>query len=227
MLKVKFLTAGLFLAAVTITTGPARAVTILPGGATALSGADDITGSLPGFQLVFVQDSVSPGTFSAITRAAVYDRGGGLLDFYYQVSNDDTPQNSLGRLTMAAFDSFAVQVLYRTDAIDQFLAGQIGPAQADRGMTGDVIGLNFPACVAAGCTNPPLSKIQPGQSSYTIVLRTNAIGYLPGFIGVIDGTAGSADGFQPTGLAGEEIPEPASALMAVCGLLVIAALKRR
>lgn len=202
----------------------ANAATIAPGSAISFSTATDITGANPGTLLDFVQGLVSPGTFTATTRAAVYDRGNGELDFYYQVSNHDDSPNALGRLTMASFATVPVEVLFRTDAFGSFVTGQIAPSTADRGLSGAAIGVDFPACVTQGCSNPPAGKISPGQSSYTVVLRTNAVGYLAGTIGVIDGSAGTASGFQPVPLSGEEpVPEPVTLILTGLGLIWIGA----
>jgi hypothetical protein len=119
---------------------------------------------------------VSNTSYNGTARAAVYDTGTG-LDFYYQFTNNDTSKNGVERFTGYDFSSLgtsAVNVFQTSAAFGDFLVGTEKSDYADRTAMG-VIGISF---VPNG-----MSKINPGTTSFTQIVRTNARNYIEGIHG--------------------------------------------
>lgn len=150
-------------------------------------------------------------------RTAVVDgpEAGVNLDFYYQVTNDSGSTDALGRVSAADFSNlFSTELVQTAAAFSIFTAGTQAAATGDRGLLGTV-GFNF----AGGPGNA--GKIDPGETSYTLIVRTAATAYEPGVMGVINGTATFANTFQPA------IPEPGTMVLLASGLLAIGGVARR
>jgi hypothetical protein len=67
------------------------------------------------------------------------------------------------------------------------------------------------------------SKINPGTTSFTQIIRTNARSYTVGNFGLLDGIGDNAAGFAPA----SAVPEPESYAMLLAGLGMIGTIIRR
>lgn len=158
---------------------------------------------------------VSTPAWTGTARTAVYDTGTG-MDFYYQFTNN--PTSTTGVTRFAAFDftglgANAVDVYQTNDVFGIFTTGSEQSNTADRTNAG-VVGFNF---VPNG-----ESKIEPGTTSWTQIIRTEATWYSPGNFGILNGAAANATGF---GVAA--IPEPESFAMLLAGLGLMGTIARR
>jgi len=180
------------------------------------------------------------GTSSGTLISAVYRESGGTLDFYYQVIENTTAPNCGGggqpacdpisRETDTNFSTWLTNLGFRTDggntsastgmgASDPFTNGTGGvqPQTADRNASpGDVIGFTFNAA-------PSPTPIQPGQTSYVLIISTNATLFTNGNASVIDGGVTTVASFEPF----SGTPEPASFALLGFGLVVLGGLSRR
>lgn len=158
--------------------------------------------------------NISNLSYNGIARTAVYDTGTG-MDFYYQFSNDITSMNGVERFTAFDFTSLgnsAVDVFQTSQAFGIFTAGTEPSDYADR-TTANVIGFSFEP--------NGTSKIDPGTSSYTQIIRTNARYYVAGNFGLLDGIGDNAVGFAPA------VPEPETYALMLSGLGLIGFIGRR
>lgn len=159
--------------------------------------------------------NISNASYNGIARTAVYDTGTG-LDFYYQFSNNASSLNGIERFTGFNFSSLGTSAVsvYQTDAaFDLFVTGTERADYADRTALG-VIGLNF---VPNGA-----SKINPGSTSFTQIIRTNARHYQAGNFGLLDGIGDNAAGF-----ATAAVPEPETYSLLLAGLGLMGTIARR
>jgi len=168
----------------------------------------DVTPSFFGGTLLdSVITHISNASYNGTARAAVYDTGTG-LDFYYQFSNDISSVNGLERFSGYNFTSVGsanVLDVYQTPAaFGIFLEGSEQSDYADRTNFG-VVGFSF---VPNGA-----SKVNPGTTSYTQILRTSARYYTAGNFGLLDGIGDNAAGF-----ATAAVPEPATGTLLLVGL---------
>lgn len=175
-------------------------------------------GSFGGMLLDSVITPISNTSYNGTARAAVYDTGTG-LDFYYQFTNNANSQNGLERFSMYDFSSLGastVDVFQTGAAFGIFTAGTETSDGADRTNFG-VIGFSF-----IPNTN---SKINPGTTSFTQIIRTNARQYTPGNFGLLDGIADNAAGFAPSTVSA--VPEPETYAMLLAGLGLVGSIIRR
>lgn len=208
-----------------------------------------LTGTVIDFKSVSFVDNAQPTPFaSGILNSFVVDRGGGLLDFYYQLVNTSPGPDPFGdadfyRLkTTAGFDQLQNPSLLAGISVAQTnslaglapgaFAAQIGglttgaglqiaqTADRDVGTFGSV-GFDFP-------TQPPLpftgnpQDVNFGESSAFLVVRTNSTAY-----GMIQSAvSGSATAIVGTFAA---IPEPSSVLfgLAMFGVTLSSRIKAR
>jgi hypothetical protein len=177
---------------------------------------DMVAGSFGGVLLDSAITNISNASYNGIARSAVYDTGTG-LDFYYQFTNDASSAHGVERFTGSDFSAlgFGIVNVYQTDAaFDIFVAGTETSDYADRTNFG-VIGFSF---VPNG-----LSKINPGLTSYTQIIRTDGREYAMGNFGLINGTGDNATGF---GVAAP-VPEPETYAMLLAGLGMVGTIIRR
>lgn len=157
------------------------------------------------------------GDLIANLRAAVVQNAGGTLDFYYQIGNSGMSGTNLSSSTDQAFAipamSFATDVFYRTDpgGLPVFQDGSAAavPLSVDRSADGVIVGFNF---TGPGTLNA--SKINPGEVSRILVIRTNATNYVPGLTTIANGFITGGPSFAPFApFAPSVTPEPTSLLL--------------
>lgn len=180
---------------------------------TLTSNVDVVGSSFGGTLLDFSISTINNSSYSGLARTAVYDTGSG-LDFYYQFTNNATSVNGIERFT--AFDFGIIkkplEVFQTASAFGIFQAGTESSDYADRSRFG-VIGFSF---VPQGQT-----KINPGTTSFTQIIRTDARDYKPGSFGMIDGIGDNAVAFAPA------VPEPETYAMLLAGLGLMGGIARR
>lgn len=175
----------------------------------------DIVGSSFGGTLLDTAiTSISNTSYSGTARSAVYDTGTG-LDFYYQFTNDASSSNGVERFTGYDFSGLGTSIVdvYQTGAaFGIFSTGTEFSDSADR-VTLGVIGFNF--------VSNTTTKIEPGTTSFTQIIRTNAREYSAGNFGLLNGIGDNGVGFATA------VPEPETYAMLLAGLGMIGTIIRR
>ncbi len=198
--------------AVTAAFGSAQATALVINTPTA--NVDVVAGSFGGTLVAFANTPISNMSYNGMARTAVYDTGTG-LDFYYQFTNDASSKNGVSRFTGYDFSSLgatSVSVFQTATAFDMFIAGTESSDYADRTALG-VIGFSF---VPDGA-----SKINPGTTSFTQIIRTDARQWQTGNFGLINGYGDNAVGFAAA------VPEPETYAMLLAGLGLMGTIARR
>lgn len=176
-------------------------------------------------------DNALPTPFAqGVLRSFVVDRGGGLLDFYYQVVNTTPvpmiadPDEQFYRLkTTGGFDPSLIVSVAQTNSLAGLVAGvgsgfvpgsyttgaALKPATTsdrDVGTTGSV-GFDFPVQPPVPFVDDP-KNIAPGQKSSFLVVRTNS-----SVFGQVEArVSGAATSSAATFAA---IPEPSSFIFGI------------
>jgi hypothetical protein len=168
-------------------------------------------------------------TFNGVTLtfdlvSAVYSDpsntfGAGDLDFMYQVTNEASSTDSVGRVTATDFAGFQTDVGYTAAGSSLpggvFVNGSVPPGLVDRN-TASTIGFGFAV--------PPLfALVPPDEASSVLIIETDAARFMTGQASVIDGKATTVNAFGPAAA----VPEPISFLLVGAGLLGIGCSRRR
>ena len=156
-------------------------------------------------------------------RSAVYQNlSTGTLDFFYQYKNDSTSPDPISRLTMTNFVGFTTNIGYSNQNFDgtgnaqvNFRAGDQAPLYGERS-SASTVGFNFGTGSA---------KIEPGETSSILVIRTNATNYTIGSTSVINGATTNIATYAPTN--GSSVPEPGTYALFGAGLFALCMLRRR
>lgn len=183
------------------------------------------------------------GAFTGTFRSAVYSNvvaladvatgfaeGQAVLDFVYQFSNSGNSVTSINRLSFFDYASAGIPNQFSVLAWDTaadvdgmggtFVAGVEAAQNAERGANGRTISFNFGASANGGTV---LDEIDPGESSYTIVLRVNTTAFTSGFFGAINGGGTTVDSYAPAA----PIPEPETYALMIAGLGALGFIARR
>ena len=161
-------------------------------------------------------DAMNPG----------FTLGMAVLDFVYQFSNAPGSLTAVSRLSLFDFAPASIPGQLSLLAWDQagdpdgagalFVAGQQGADNAERDTSGRSVAFNY------GGTSM-LDKINPGESSFAILLRVNTTRFTTGYFTAINGTAASAGAYVPA----PPIPEPETYALLLAGLGVVGFVARR
>jgi len=190
----------------------------------------------------FVDNAVPTPFAQGTLRSLVVDRGGGLLDVYYQLVNTSPPPPDLVsefyRLkTIGGFDPSLLLSVAQTNSLSGLVAGAgsgfvagnyvtggaLQPAStADRdvGTIGSV-GFDFPFQRPAFIGDA--NNVQAGESSSFLVVRTNA----SQFGSVRVSISGAATSFANSFAVTTAIPEPGTCVLLASSLLPLASLVAR
>lgn len=235
------------LAALSFATAPALAMHDLPAGDVMSPVASDFPAGFSTAMLLAQSMStiIAPGNaFTGTFRSAVYANvataadamnpgfvaGQGVLDFVYQFSNAMGSQTSVARLSFFDFalgnipNQFAVLAWDQAADVDGplgtlFVTGVEEAQNAERGINGSTISLNYGAANGGTLAD----KIDPGESSFAILLRVNTTNFTSGFFSAINGTTATAPSFAPVAA----IPEPETYALMLAGLGALGFVARR
>ena len=208
-------------------------------------------GKVIAFKTVAFTDNALPTPFaSGILNSFVVDRGGGLLDFYYQVVNTSTGPDPFGDADMYRFKTLGGFDPAQIPAVGPLMVGQTNTLTGlDTSMFPAVAGLTQGAGLQAAATadqlnsptatngsvgfdfptQPPLpftgnaNDVNFGESSSFLIVRTNSTVYSM----IQSAISGSATAFPVATFAA--IPEPSSVLfgLAMFGVTLGSRIKAR
>lgn len=137
------------------------------------------------------------------------------LTFTYQIILSPTSPNAVSQLTVSRFGSFLTDVSYFGD-----VATNVPPSFISRsnegGGVGDVMQFHF---------GPPgvTESLFPGNTSSLLIVQTSAPNFQPTTASIIDGVAVP----NIASLAPFTVPEPATAVLGVAGLVAFAIARRK
>ena len=172
--------------------------------------------------------NASSTLWSGVLSSAVFRNSSGTLDFLYQFSNNATSSQVITQLIESNFSTYAINdigyIAYDFDGGGNgsvnFKAGTAGdsPLSASRSVGGSVA-FNF----GSGS-----NAIGINESSYILMVSTNATQWTAGQVQIMDNNINTADPYymmyQPYGAA---VPEPATFALIGLGLVVLSMLGRK
>jgi len=185
-------------------------------------------------------DNAMPTPFATGTlRSFVVDRGGGLLDFYYQLVNTtrqpDFTSEFFRMKTTGGFNPSLVLSVGQTDSLAGLVAGagsgfvagnyttgvSLQPAEtADRDVaTLGSVGFDFPMQPPPAFIGDPMN-IEAGETSTFLVVRTNSRSY--GNVNMVIDGAGTS-----VAASFAAVPEPGSMIFGLALLGAVGASRRR
>lgn len=190
---------------------------------------ENFTGS-PG---TFVNGLTQTGTYGfvfdvTLTTAVFRNPNGVTLDFYYQFRNASAATLGMPSAQISSFGTFNVNGGIRKDAFGSFGSGpnavtfDVGTADPttlsrDKNLL-DGSGPDFFLSFSEFLVNNDIPALEPGQTSPTLILKTDATEYTAGFVAAFSpnpNANASFRTFQPASPA----PEPSTALYAISPLV--------
>ncbi len=192
----------------------AKGAVILPGGvlnpppnAAPLGNVFTVAGA--SFKNFTGVDSSGNTVFTGTASGAAYSYEAnvipGGLTFVYGISNDLSSVDRIDQVTLSGFAGFTTDVGYISDGVSY------SPTSITRSADGSILRFNF-----AG------NDIKQGNSSTTLVVRTNAPFAIPNTISIIDGGVATVAGVGPSVAGGTGTPEPASlGVLALGGVMLL------
>jgi len=201
-----------FLAANSVSAAPLPPGAVLVGPST----ETDPTGATVVDTLVtpFSVAGAFSGTLTAEVLSGDTSNPFGGLTFVYTLANDGAAgPNSIGRLSISAWDGVAIDGSYQIPVA----SGDVAPATIDRNPSGDVVGFNFVPIAS----DPASGFLAPSTTSALLVVQTDATAYRTGaFASMIDGGVITIDTFAP-------VPEPSTVILLLTGAAAACMIARR
>jgi hypothetical protein len=186
----------------------AFATTVLAPGTTGVNNQAPDAFVMPvGLALASVSGTLNPQTTGGIsgnyTENVYADANNvfcaGCLDFVITVKDTTDPSGDpIERVTSSSFAGFMVDAGVGGDG------SGVTPLDVTRSTDGKVVGFEFGGS----------STLTAGGSTKSLMIETNAMGYVPGVLSIQDGSSATASGFAPTAA-----PEPMSMSLLGGGLV--------
>jgi MYXO-CTERM domain-containing protein len=201
-----------------LVTSPARATPVAPGQTVVSSPAAGTFTPLGTTGPMQIQFAGTTGTLiSEVGTFSSNPFGAGNMTFLYQVSlNSGLVEHVTGASFVTGGTTWLTDVA--STPAGPLGTGTVDATNVNRTLDGSVISFNF----SPGITT--------GQTSFELLVNTNAPTFSEGTIGVIDGSAQGFVGFQPDSGPPPFVPEPASIVLlggSLLGLGAGAAWRRR
>ena len=193
----KLFATGLIIAALALSVQ----ATPLAAGGSAVPGLGSLAGDI---FLTSTSGTYSNTYENGSYTASVYSWSSG-LDFVYTFNEAANSTSFINTVTTGQWGSFTTNVLYLAN-------GNAQPVNATRDVTGNTVKFFF----ASG------SGVGPGQTTDTLIVRTNAQHYTAGAWSVQNTLSSNLNGFQPT-----NVPEPISLALMGGGLLALGVYRRK